>query len=265
MFKSISALVTTITAKECYEAVGTFNLNGAEGPVDAKMEVCWPKTSDNGALATGTGFYDDGTAKGQAMTITHAWVADKKILTLRILEKFLRTYNYCSIMCELDEDAVCSGYLSCQPDVFGSVSFKLFAFLEQTEEPEPEPVPAPEQTEEPEPVPAPEQTEEPEPAPKARGKFSVPDAKEEPEPRPKAKGKFGITEEEEEPEPAPKAKGKFGVTEEEDEPEPAPKARGKFGVTEEEDEPEPAPKARGKFGVSEEKEEPAFKARGKRS
>ena len=248
MFKSILALVTTITAKECYEAVGTFNLNEAEGPVDAKMEVCWPKTSDNGALATGTGVYDDGTAKGQAMTITHAWVADKKILTLRILEKFLRTYNYCSIMCELDEDAVCSGYLSCQPDVFGSVSFK-FAALEQTEEPEP----------------APEQTEEPEPAPKARGKFSVSDAKEEPEPRPKAKGKFGVTEEEEEPEPSPNARGKFGVSKEKEEPEPAPKARGKFGVTEEEEEPEPAPKARGKFGVSEEKEEPAFKARGKRS
>lgn len=136
------------------------------------MEVCWPKTSDNGALATGTGVYDDWTAKGQAMTITHAWVADKKILTLRILEKFVRTFNYCSIMCELDEDAVCSGYLSCQPDVFGSVSFK-FAVLEQTEEPEP--------------VPAPEQTEEPEPAPKARGKFRIPDAKEEPEPRPKIK------------------------------------------------------------------------------
>jgi hypothetical protein len=229
MFKSILALVATVTAEECYEAVGTFNLNVAEGSVDTKMKVCWPKTSDNGALATGNGVYDDGSANGQAMKITHAWVADKKVLTLRIVEKFVRTLNYCSIMCELDEDAVCSGYLSCQPDVFGSVSFK-FAVSEQTEELEP----------------APEQTEEPEPAPKARGKFGVTEEKEEPEPAPKARGKFGVTEEKEEPEPAPKAKGKFGVPEEKDEPEPAPKGKGKFGIPEEEEEPKPAFKARGK-------------------
>ena len=140
MLKSILALAGTITAKECYDAVGTFDL--AEGSVDAEMNVCWPKTSDNGALATGAGKYDDGSKKGQALTITHAWVANETVLTLWIKEKVKKTTNLCSIMCELDADAVCSGYFSCQPNTVGTVSFQ-FALPEEEEEEEEEEEPAP--------------------------------------------------------------------------------------------------------------------------
>ena len=140
MFKTILALAATISAKECYEAVGTFDLEA--GSVDAEMNVCWPKTSDNGALATGSGKYDDGSKKGQALTITHAWVANETVLTLWIKEKIGKTTNLCSIMCELDEEAVCSGYFSCQPNAVGTVSFQ-FALPEEEEEEEEEPAPAP--------------------------------------------------------------------------------------------------------------------------
>ena len=118
---SLAALIATISAKECYDAVGTFDLE--EGSLDAEMNICWPKGSDNGQLGTGTGLYDDGSAKGQALTITHSWVADDTVLTLWLKEKVGKTTNLCSIMCELDEDAVCSGYFSCQPNTTGTVSF----------------------------------------------------------------------------------------------------------------------------------------------
>ena len=147
MFKLVLAFAATVSAKECYEAVGTFDLEA--GSVDAEMNVCWPKTSDNGALATGVGKYDDGSKKGQALTITHAWVAADSVLTLWIKEKIGKTTNLCSIMCELDDAAVCSGYFSCQPNAVGTVSFQ-FALPEPEEEEEEE--------------------EEPAPAPKAKGK-----------------------------------------------------------------------------------------------
>ena len=124
------ALVASVSAKECYDAIGTFDL--AEGSVDAALNICWPKSSDNGQLGTGKGLYDDGSEKGQALTITHSWVADDTVLTLWFKEKVGKTTNLCSIMCELDEDAVCSGYFSCQPNAVGTVSFQ-FAVAEGPE------------------------------------------------------------------------------------------------------------------------------------
>ncbi len=127
---SLLALIATVSAKECYDVAGTFDLT--EGSLDAEMNICFAKGSDNGALGTGTGLYDDGSAKGQALTITHAWVADETVLTLWLKEKIGKTLNLCSIMCELDEDAVCSGYFSCQPSAVGTVSFQ-FAVAEVPE------------------------------------------------------------------------------------------------------------------------------------
>ena len=49
------ALVASVSAKECYDAIGTFDL--AEGSVDAALNICWPKSSDNGQLGTGKGLY----------------------------------------------------------------------------------------------------------------------------------------------------------------------------------------------------------------
>ena len=125
MFKSTSlailALSAAVSAKECYDAIGTFSLEA--GDVDAKMSVCWPKTSEGGAIATGKGSYDDGTKKGQDMTITHAWVAGDVILTMWAKVKIGKTTNLCSLMCELSADASCDGYFSCQPNNVGTVSF----------------------------------------------------------------------------------------------------------------------------------------------
>ena len=105
---SLAALIATISAKECYEAAGTFDLE--EGSVDAALNVCFPKSSDNGALGTGKGVYDDGSAKGQALTITHMWLstaADDTYLTMWMKEKVGKTTNLCSIICGFDESAVC--------------------------------------------------------------------------------------------------------------------------------------------------------------
>ena len=123
---SLAALIATVSAKECYDAVGTFDL--AEGSVDAEMNICFPKGSDNGQLGTGTGLYDDGSAKGQALTITHSWVADDTVLTLWLKEKVGKTTNLCSIMCELYDEVRCWGYFSCQPNGFGEVNLQFYNF-----------------------------------------------------------------------------------------------------------------------------------------
>ena len=89
------------------------------------MNICFPKSSDNGALGTGTGLYDDGSAKGQKLTITHAWIADDTLVTLWLKVKTGKKTNLCSVMCELDEDYACFGYFSCQPSDVGTVSLSF--------------------------------------------------------------------------------------------------------------------------------------------
>ncbi len=102
MFRTcFAALVATATAKKCYEAIGTLGID--EGDIDITMSICWPKTDDNGALATGKGFYDDGSAKGQAITITQAWVVADSVLSIWGKVKIGKATNLASIMCELDE------------------------------------------------------------------------------------------------------------------------------------------------------------------
>ena len=121
---AVLALFSTVSAKKCYDLIGTFDLE--EVSLDAELNICWPKSSLNGELGTGKGVYDNGSANGQALTITHAWIADDTVLTLWLKMKNGRTTNLCSIMCVLDDEAHCSGYYSCQPDGFGEVNFQFY-------------------------------------------------------------------------------------------------------------------------------------------
>ena len=102
----VLAIDANVSVKECYDAIGKFDL--AEGYFDATMNNCFPKTSDNGALATGTGVYNNGSSNGQTLTITQPWVVRDTVFTMWLKEKIGKTTNLCSIMCELDEGAVCS-------------------------------------------------------------------------------------------------------------------------------------------------------------
>ena len=130
---ALLALVATVSAKQCYNAIGTFDL--AEGSVDAALNICWPNGSDNGNLGTGTGLYDDGSKKGQALTVTNSWLAADKVLTIWLTEKVGKKENLCSIMCGFDANAVCTGYFSCQPNATGTVSFTFALEVEAVPEP----------------------------------------------------------------------------------------------------------------------------------
>ena len=118
-----AVLAATAAAKSCYDAVGTLGME--EGDIDITMSICFPKTDANGALATGTGLYDDGSKKGQAFTVTQAWVVQDTVLTLWGKEKIGKTTNLISVMCELDESGLCSGYFSAQPSAVGTVSLQF--------------------------------------------------------------------------------------------------------------------------------------------
>ena len=48
---AVLALFSTVSAKKCYDAIGTFDID--EGSVDAALNICWSKSSANGALGTG--------------------------------------------------------------------------------------------------------------------------------------------------------------------------------------------------------------------
>ena len=126
MFRACFAvLAATAASKSCYNVSGYLDMG--DGDVDILMKLCFPKDDANGALGTGTGLYDDGSKKGQAFSVTQAWLVENTVLTLWGKKKIGKTTDLISIMCEVDEEGICSGYFSAQPDYYGYVSLEFFA------------------------------------------------------------------------------------------------------------------------------------------
>ena len=109
--KTIAILTAAVSAKDCYEAVGTFDLG--KGEIKNSMLVCFPKGTKNGVQGTGKGSYNDGSKMGQEFTITQAFLIQDYGLNIWAKEKVGLTTNLCTLMCEFDENGICNGYFSC--------------------------------------------------------------------------------------------------------------------------------------------------------